>query len=88
MAIVAVGAEVARSSVTGLFQFAALININLAVVNILPLPALDGAPRGGAGGRGCRGGAGWVEGGIRPWDEGTSDALPTNQLSHPLQAAT
>jgi hypothetical protein len=38
-----VGAEVARSNSPGLFQFAALININLAVVNILPLPALDGA---------------------------------------------
>jgi RIP metalloprotease RseP len=36
------GADVARSDVTGLFQFAALININLAIVNLLPLPALDG----------------------------------------------
>lgn len=26
----------------GLFQFCAIVNINLAVVNILPLPALDG----------------------------------------------
>lgn len=26
----------------GLYQFAALVNINLAIVNILPLPALDG----------------------------------------------
>ena len=43
VAILAVGAEVARSNSPGLFQFAALININLAVVNILPLPALDGA---------------------------------------------
>ncbi|EFJ22735.1 hypothetical protein SELMODRAFT_175165 [Selaginella moellendorffii] len=42
VAIVAVGAEVARSDVAGLFQFAALLNLNLAVVNILPLPALDG----------------------------------------------
>jgi len=40
--IIAVGAEVARTDASGLFQFAALININLAVVNILPLPALDG----------------------------------------------
>ena len=28
----------------GLYQFAALVNINLAIVNILPLPALDGEP--------------------------------------------
>lgn len=44
VAILAVGAEVARSNAPGLYQFAALVNINLAVVNILPLPALDGAP--------------------------------------------
>ncbi|KAL4422726.1 hypothetical protein ABPG75_008923 [Micractinium tetrahymenae] len=42
VAIVAAGAEVARSNSSGLYQFAALVNINLAVVNILPLPALDG----------------------------------------------
>lgn len=42
VAILAVGAEVARSNSAGLYQFAALVNINLAVVNILPLPALDG----------------------------------------------
>jgi len=42
VAIVAVGAEVARSDIAGLFQFAAIVNINLAVVNTLPLPALDG----------------------------------------------
>ncbi|CAL8463938.1 g3473 [Coccomyxa elongata] len=42
VAIVAVGAEVARSDISGLFQFAAILNINLAVINILPLPALDG----------------------------------------------
>lgn len=42
VAIVAVGAEVARSDIAGLFQFAAIVNINLAVVNMLPLPALDG----------------------------------------------
>ena len=38
VAIVAVGAEVARSDVAGLFQFAAILNINLAIINILPLP--------------------------------------------------
>ncbi|KAJ6343406.1 hypothetical protein OIU76_005194 [Salix suchowensis] len=34
--------EVARSNIDGLYQFAAVLNINLAVVNLLPLPALDG----------------------------------------------
>eukprot|EP00271_Cylindrocystis_brebissonii_P008345 TRINITY_DN224_c0_g2_i1.p1 TRINITY_DN224_c0_g2~~TRINITY_DN224_c0_g2_i1.p1 ORF type:complete len:626 (-),score=78.98 TRINITY_DN224_c0_g2_i1:162-2039(-) len=43
VAIVAVGAEVARSDVSGLFQFAAIVNLNLAVVNILPIPSLDGS---------------------------------------------
>lgn len=42
VAILAAGSEVAKTDVNGLYQFAALININLAVVNILPLPALDG----------------------------------------------
>ena len=42
VAIVAVGSEIAKSDLSGLFQFAAIVNINLAVVNALPLPALDG----------------------------------------------
>jgi len=42
IAIVATGAEVMRNDVSGLYQFAAIININLAIVNLLPLPALDG----------------------------------------------
>jgi len=43
IAIVGVGAEVMRGSdLSGLYSFASVININLAVVNILPLPALDG----------------------------------------------
>jgi len=42
VAIVAVGAQVARGDPAGVFQFASIININLAVVNMLPLPALDG----------------------------------------------
>ena len=42
VAIVAVGAELARNDVGSLFQFGALISINLAIINILPLPALDG----------------------------------------------
>ncbi|CAA0825075.1 Membrane metalloprotease ARASP- chloroplastic [Striga hermonthica] len=42
VAIIAVGAEVAKSNADGLYQFAAVLNLNLAVINILPLPALDG----------------------------------------------
>jgi membrane-associated protease RseP (regulator of RpoE activity) len=42
VAIVAVGAELARNDLGNLFQFGALISINLAIINILPLPALDG----------------------------------------------
>lgn len=42
LAIISVGAEVARTDVSGLYQFAAIVNLNLAVVNLLPLPALDG----------------------------------------------
>lgn len=42
VAIVAIGADIARSDAASLFQFAALISINLAIINILPLPALDG----------------------------------------------
>lgn len=40
--IVEIGASIAQSNASNLFQFAALISINLAVINILPLPALDG----------------------------------------------
>ncbi len=43
VAIVAVGAEVARSDIANLFQFAAILNINLAVINILPLPVRQSA---------------------------------------------
>ncbi|GAC1458234.1 MAG: RIP metalloprotease RseP [Chamaesiphon sp.] len=42
VAIVAIGADIARSNAANLFEFAALISINLAIINILPLPALDG----------------------------------------------
>lgn len=42
VAIVAIGANIAESDAANLFQFAALISINLAIINILPLPALDG----------------------------------------------
>ena len=40
--IVEIGANIAESNAAGLLQFAALISVNLAVMNILPLPALDG----------------------------------------------
>jgi membrane-associated protease RseP (regulator of RpoE activity) len=40
--IVEQGAKFARNDIANLFTFAAIISINLAVLNILPLPALDG----------------------------------------------
>jgi RIP metalloprotease RseP len=40
--IVEWGANIAQNDSSGLLAFAALISINLAVINILPLPALDG----------------------------------------------
>jgi len=40
--IVEIGASIAQSDAGNLFQFAALISVNLALINILPLPALDG----------------------------------------------
>lgn len=40
--IVEWGANIASSDSGNLFFFAALISVNLAVINILPLPALDG----------------------------------------------
>ncbi len=40
--IVEIGANIASNNIAGLLQFGALISINLAVMNILPLPALDG----------------------------------------------
>jgi membrane-associated protease RseP (regulator of RpoE activity) len=42
VAIVSEGAKMAKADPSNLFTFAALISINLAVINILPLPALDG----------------------------------------------
>jgi membrane-associated protease RseP (regulator of RpoE activity) len=42
VAIVAVGAKLAQNDLANLFQFGALISINLAIINILPLPVLDG----------------------------------------------
>jgi len=42
VAIVAAGSEIAKTDSAGMFQFCAIVNINLAVVNMLPLPALDG----------------------------------------------
>ncbi|PSP16860.1 MAG: RIP metalloprotease RseP [Cyanobacteria bacterium QS_8_64_29] len=40
--IVEVGAGIAESDAGSLFRFAALISINLGIINILPLPVLDG----------------------------------------------
>jgi membrane-associated protease RseP (regulator of RpoE activity) len=40
--IVEIGSNIASANIAGLLQFGALISINLAVMNILPLPALDG----------------------------------------------
>lgn len=40
--IVAQGANLANSDLANLFPFTAIISINLAIINILPLPALDG----------------------------------------------
>ncbi|MGH8002888.1 MAG: RIP metalloprotease RseP [Brasilonema sp.] len=40
--IVEIGANIAQNDAGSLFFFAALISINLAFINILPLPALDG----------------------------------------------
>ncbi|MBE7380190.1 MAG: RIP metalloprotease RseP [Leptolyngbya sp. SIO1E4] len=40
--IVEQGAGLAESNLASLFPFTAIISINLAIINILPLPALDG----------------------------------------------
>ncbi|MDB9540805.1 RIP metalloprotease RseP [Anabaenopsis tanganyikae CS-531] len=40
--IVQIGSSIAQNDTGSLFFFAALISINLAIINILPLPALDG----------------------------------------------
>lgn len=40
--IVQIGADLARNDPSNFFRFGALISINLAIFNILPLPALDG----------------------------------------------
>lgn len=40
--IAVITGEVARLGFTHLVQFAALLSLNLAIINILPLPALDG----------------------------------------------
>merc|ERR1712216_774063 len=43
VAIVSVGADIAKREASGLYEFAAAVNINLAVVNTLPLLALEAA---------------------------------------------
>ena len=42
MKIVELGAQLSGQGVSGLILFAALISINLAVLNSLPFPLLDG----------------------------------------------
>lgn len=42
VAIVAMGSQLVKSDFSSIFDFTAIISINLAVMNILPLPALDG----------------------------------------------
>lgn len=42
VAIVAIGSELAKSDWWSLFNFMAVISINLGFMNLLPLPALDG----------------------------------------------
>lgn len=41
--IVAVVGEVARTGVSNLFSLAAIISVNLGIINLLPIPALDGS---------------------------------------------
>lgn len=40
--IAVISGEAARLGIVALFQFAALLSLNLAIINILPIPALDG----------------------------------------------
>ncbi len=42
VAIVSMGSQMVKSDFSSIFDFTAIISINLAVMNILPLPALDG----------------------------------------------
>lgn len=42
LGVVSMGADLARNDAAALLTFSALISINLAVINSLPLPALDG----------------------------------------------
>ena len=42
MAIAQITGEVAKAGISPLLEFAAFLSINLAIINIFPLPALDG----------------------------------------------
>ena len=42
LAVVAIGADIARQDWTQLFLFTILISLDLAIVNIMPIPPLDG----------------------------------------------
>ena len=41
--IVAVVGEVMQTGISNLFTLAAIISINLGIINLLPIPALDGS---------------------------------------------
>jgi membrane-associated protease RseP (regulator of RpoE activity) len=42
LGVASIGAEIARHDASVLLQFAAVISLNLGIINALPLPALDG----------------------------------------------
>ena len=42
MAIAQISGEVAQAGISPLLEFTAFFSINLAIINLLPLPALDG----------------------------------------------
>ncbi|GAH09049.1 unnamed protein product, partial [marine sediment metagenome] len=42
VAIAQITGEVAKAGISPLLEFAAFLSINLAIINIFPLPALDG----------------------------------------------
>ena len=60
--IISMGAEVARDSGSdGLYRFGAALNVNLAVLNVLPLPGPPLGTDAGRGGEECTP-HGWVKG--------------------------
>lgn len=43
IAILSTGAKYSQQGPEGVLQFSTIINLNLAFINVLPIPALDGA---------------------------------------------